>query len=656
MAYTKQTFTSGQILKASDLNTMSQGIVDKQDKLVSGTNLKTINGQSLLGSGDVTIEGGSATESKVVDLVMFMGQSNMAGRGVASEAPVVPEGQGYEFRAISDPTKLYNIVEPFGVNENNSSSGVTETTKTGSMVSAFAIEYYKRTGVPIVGVSCSKGGTEIAFWMSKPLTDAVTRHNTAKAWLEANGYTIRNDFMVWCQGETDARLGTTSETYKSQLKTLIETMNENGVQKCFVIRIGNKRDDLTYNNLIIKTQNDFCQTYDGAVMVSTMLAGFAEQGLMKDSDHFTQPAYNLAGADAGKNTAFFANTGIEPYMYDTKYKNLYFPYGGVTVGSTVEVDDALDSTSENPVQNKVITSEVEAINTEIEELTALVNDIAQGELTSYTVTYNLTNVNSSYSPSTVFEGRTFTTKLTADSGFAIKSVTITMGDHDITSSAYANGVVEVAGVSGNIVISATAEAEAEEGLVFTFDSNVENGIDLSTAGAVSDGVLALNAANNTQGSASRYVELVDPVTLSPDESFTIEIVAQATGQRGVIMSNGDSTVGGFLNIPSLGTGTFRLRDANKTMSVEFKATTSGAKHHYAVVYDSYDKLFTGYVDGAVATTSYSVGSVNTFEAFDIKRLFGGYKNSDTPLDFEGNVYYIRIVKRVLTVSEFHIEE
>ena len=61
MAYTKQTFTSGQILKASDLNTMSEGITTKQDKLVSGTNLKTINGQSLLGGGNITVEGGGDT-------------------------------------------------------------------------------------------------------------------------------------------------------------------------------------------------------------------------------------------------------------------------------------------------------------------------------------------------------------------------------------------------------------------------------------------------------------------------------------------------------------------------------------------------------------------------------------------------------------------
>ena len=66
MAYTKQTFTSGQTLKASDLNTMSQGIVDKQDKLVSGTSIKTINGTPLLGSGDFVVGGGIGITSQTL--------------------------------------------------------------------------------------------------------------------------------------------------------------------------------------------------------------------------------------------------------------------------------------------------------------------------------------------------------------------------------------------------------------------------------------------------------------------------------------------------------------------------------------------------------------------------------------------------------------
>lgn len=37
-------------------------IATKQDKLVSGTNIKTINGESILGSGNITISGGSGSE------------------------------------------------------------------------------------------------------------------------------------------------------------------------------------------------------------------------------------------------------------------------------------------------------------------------------------------------------------------------------------------------------------------------------------------------------------------------------------------------------------------------------------------------------------------------------------------------------------------
>lgn len=43
-----------------------QDISGKQDKLVSGTSIKTINGQSILGSGNITIEGGGGGASKRV--------------------------------------------------------------------------------------------------------------------------------------------------------------------------------------------------------------------------------------------------------------------------------------------------------------------------------------------------------------------------------------------------------------------------------------------------------------------------------------------------------------------------------------------------------------------------------------------------------------
>lgn len=43
---------------ASDVTTALAG---KQDTLVSGTNIKTINGTTILGSGDMVISGGGST-------------------------------------------------------------------------------------------------------------------------------------------------------------------------------------------------------------------------------------------------------------------------------------------------------------------------------------------------------------------------------------------------------------------------------------------------------------------------------------------------------------------------------------------------------------------------------------------------------------------
>ena len=179
-------------------------------------------------------------DERVVDLFIFMGQSNMAGCGNAAEAPKVPEGWGYEYKAISKPGELVHMVEPFGLNEDNPASGVVYSRR-GSLVSAFTNAYYEMTHTPVVGVSCSKGSTSTEFWMpgNAPLNDAIQRHRSAERWLIENGYKIRNNFMVWLQGERDASTGVTPEEYSSNLKSILRTMiNHTGVEKCGIIRIG----------------------------------------------------------------------------------------------------------------------------------------------------------------------------------------------------------------------------------------------------------------------------------------------------------------------------------------------------------------------------------------------------------------------------------
>jgi hypothetical protein len=46
----------------------------KQASLVSGTNIKTVNGESLLGSGDIAVSGGGLTQAQVrINAIIFGG-------------------------------------------------------------------------------------------------------------------------------------------------------------------------------------------------------------------------------------------------------------------------------------------------------------------------------------------------------------------------------------------------------------------------------------------------------------------------------------------------------------------------------------------------------------------------------------------------------
>ena len=72
----------------------------------------------------------------------------------------------------------------------------------------------------------------------------------------------------------------------------------------------------------------------------------------------------------------------------------------------------------------------------------------------YTVTNNLTNATTSNNSTGVDDGASYTATLTAGSGYSEVVATVTMGGTDITSTAYNNGVISIASVTGNVVITA----------------------------------------------------------------------------------------------------------------------------------------------------------------------------------------------------------
>ena len=107
---------------------------------------------------------------------------------------------------------------------------------------------------------------------------------------------------------------------------------------------------------------------------------------------------------------------------------------------------------------------------------------------TYTIKYNLTNVSSSNSSTSITGGSSFTATLTADSDYTLSTVTVTMGGIDVTDSVYADGVVTIASVTGNVSITATASSSGttptwEDGVAYELEV-IENEYIKDTDGSI----------------------------------------------------------------------------------------------------------------------------------------------------------------------------
>ena len=89
---------------------------------------------------------------------------------------------------------------------------------------------------------------------------------------------------------------------------------------------------------------------------------------------------------------------------------------------------------------------------------ALESALDSGDLS---VSLMLSQVSSSNTATTVGYGESYTTTLTASTGYTLNTVTVTMGGVDVTATTYSSGTVSIPSVTGNIVITATAVLAAQ---------------------------------------------------------------------------------------------------------------------------------------------------------------------------------------------------
>lgn len=109
----KEEYENTEPITPTDLEQLQSVVAGKQDMLVSGTNIKTINNQSLLGSGNINIQGGSGGSSDYEDLdnkpsinnVELIGNKNLTDLGIDIPTTLAELTDDSTHRVVTDTEK-----------------------------------------------------------------------------------------------------------------------------------------------------------------------------------------------------------------------------------------------------------------------------------------------------------------------------------------------------------------------------------------------------------------------------------------------------------------------------------------------------------------------------------------------------------------------
>ena len=307
-----------------------------------------------------------------VDVVLFAGQSNMAGEGGnIDDATIKLNGE-----------TLYNV--NFNGNNVTSINSITSNSKDEvrkTLIPAFANSYFNKTGVPIIAINAAVNKSDASSWQPDQTNyiNAVSKLKNTITYINNNDTSkkIRRVFVVWWQGEADVgnvvdknigndKIADESKFYQniderleykrklnhifSGFKNSISDISNISV-KCFMIRTGhmwknmddeNPKKKYYYNRYneysnMLDVLNEYAKSTPSVVMVSTKAAlltrvkgGYEKDKrlsyMLTDMIHLSTPALEIIGSDAGSNVAQYFKSNKEPELRDYEFDKDGVPY------------------------------------------------------------------------------------------------------------------------------------------------------------------------------------------------------------------------------------------------------------------------------------------------------------------------------------------
>lgn len=124
----------------SRVESVETSLGNKQDILVSGTNIKTINSQSILGSGDLTISGVSAEQAQEIAKIPTL-ETELAQKANVSDVPTVQTdntgtNKNYIYSNFASSNHKYNVISALA-NGSESADKYSLLLRTWGPVSAY---------------------------------------------------------------------------------------------------------------------------------------------------------------------------------------------------------------------------------------------------------------------------------------------------------------------------------------------------------------------------------------------------------------------------------------------------------------------------------------------------------------------------------------
>lgn len=426
---------------------------EKQDTLVSGKNIKTINNQSLLGSGNITIQGGGGSDLPIVNVIDF----GATGDGSTDDTQAIQD-------ALDSVSTGGTIFFPKGVYMlstclfNASISGTSH-----------AIEVYSNQRLYFEeGATLKRGAAAVNHMLFTHNESGATGYTGAEN-IEIIGATIDGNRTTYSSSQTPFNL-----SHSKNVK-IIDCIFKNIGSGWHAIEINSSLDTVVDGCLFENNTNTEDIQLDTAVgagnlgssdgtvckdtiiknCVFDMTSGVAI-GNHTNAAHTNTRIYNNVFKGTPNSSRGYLNFVANHQKIDV-YDNTFYggAYGVViphtTKDSTV-FNNRFDGTT-TPYSGTGITKWTNFINNVLES-----GDVAPQSNLAF-IENNLTSVQNSSDVWIVKSGTAYTGTLTpTDPNYTMGTVTIAMGGTDITSTAYdsSTGVVSIASVTADVTITAFA--------------------------------------------------------------------------------------------------------------------------------------------------------------------------------------------------------